>query len=138
VIVACANYFVEKSGSIGHLALGESRMLEVSSTMWDDWRILSIKGEFVVRYLAHVRRHLDQLAEEESPRVALDLTQTSCVDSSAITLMLNYYRRLKARNGDVVLFGAADETKSVFSIVGLEASMTIYDTRAEFEETVRM
>ncbi|MBD3390673.1 MAG: STAS domain-containing protein, partial [Chitinivibrionales bacterium] len=65
-------------------------------------------------------------------------SNTTYIDSSAITLMLNYQKSVQEKNGNVVVFGASEDAKSIFSIVGLDTSITVFDTRGQFEEAVKM
>jgi len=113
-------------------------LVETSTVAWDGWHILAVEGEFVVKYLAKVREHLEEFAKQSTAKVAFDLTKTTYIDSSAITLMLNYQKRLRAQNGNIVVFGASEDAKSIFSIVGLDNSITVFDTREQFEQAVKM
>jgi len=110
--------------------------MDVVTTKWQGWHVLAIQGDFVVRHLLKVRKHLDAYMEEDKPKVAFDLTKAYCVDSSAITLMLNYSRRLMSLCGVAVVCGASKNVMGVFSIVGFERTVKVFETREQFKATV--
>jgi anti-sigma B factor antagonist len=110
--------------------------MEVRTSTAGDWTIVSIRGEFVVKYLVELRAVLQPLEQRQTPRVALDLTETDYVDSSAISLMLNIKRRFEARGGRVAVFGSKKELREIFSIVDLHQALAIYPDRESFEAAV--
>ena len=110
--------------------------METSISQFGAWNILAIDGEFVVKYLSAIRQHLDSFMSTPNPFIAFDLSKASYIDSSAITLMLNFQKRIEAAAGRIVIFGATEDARAIFSIVGLDASITLYDTREEFEKAV--
>jgi anti-anti-sigma factor len=110
--------------------------MKLSASRWKSWDIIKIEDEFVVKHLVEIRRFLDGFEKAETRCIAFDLSMTSYIDSSAITLLLNFQKRLLMTNGTVVIFGASEDTRSIFNIVGLDSSIPTYDTREQFESSV--
>jgi anti-anti-sigma factor len=110
--------------------------MKTSLQQWQGWDILSIEGIFVLREL-HLARHAFEYFEERSgAKVALNLSKTKLLDSSAITLLMNLQKRLKDESGMLVILEPCDEIKSIFSVLEIENSIPVFYTRAEFESAV--
>ncbi len=107
--------------------------MNVNIEYWNNWKIVQIDGAFVVRVISEIRRVFEDIDDGPNPCVALNLTDTSYIDSSAITLLLNFWKRLSSANGKLVVFGMSEDIQGIFSIVNMENYITIYTTREEFE-----
>jgi anti-anti-sigma factor len=111
-----------------------SEHMEIAASLWNGWHVLAIDGEFVVKHLMKVRSQLDLLDKEHPTKIAFNLEKTTYIDSSAITLMLNYHKKLAQKKGAMVIFGASDDVQSIFSIVGLDSSIQLYDSLVDFQK----
>ncbi len=109
--------------------------MNISTEKWNMWDIVGIDGAFVVRVLNDIRKVFEKVERNQNPCVALDLTNTSYIDSSAITLLLNFQKRLGNAQGKLVIFGPSEDIQGIFSIVNLEESVNIFSSRSEFEST---
>jgi len=109
--------------------------MNISTEKWNMWDIVGIDGAFVVRVLSDIRKVFENVERNPNPYVALDLTNTSYIDSSAITLLLNFQKRLRSAQGKLVIFGPSEDIQGIFSIVNLEESVTILPSRSDFEST---
>jgi anti-anti-sigma factor len=111
-------------------------VMNISTEKWQAWNVVSIEGKFVIKFVAEIRKILEPMRESLSPKIALDLTKTTHLDSSAMTLMLNFQSRLKEKNGGMVLFGANEDIMGIITIVGFDSFVPIYRTREDFERSV--
>ncbi|MBD3316380.1 MAG: STAS domain-containing protein [Chitinivibrionales bacterium] len=111
----------------------KGKLMDIATSTWQDWTIVAIQGGFVVRHLVDLRNTLDSLEKHQTPRVALDLSGTSYMDSSAISLILNIKSRFEARGGGIAVFGANKELRELFSIVDLQQVVSIYPDQSAFE-----
>jgi anti-anti-sigma factor len=109
--------------------------MDVKNTEWNGWNVLTIVGEFVVKNLMLIREQLDAIEKAGCKKVAFDLEKVTYIDSSAITLLLNYHKKTAAKNVCMVIFGASEDVKSIFSIVGLDNSIKLYASREAFEKS---
>jgi len=107
--------------------------MEITARTWKEWKIISIDGTFVVKNLMRIRKVFDEVEKRAGPLIALDLTKTSHIDSSAITLMLNFQRRVLSNNGKLVVFGPNEDIMGIFSIVGFDNAIPVYRSRTDFE-----
>lgn len=111
--------------------------MNITTEKYDNWHIISIEGSFVVQSISEIRKVFESIEKDVNPQVAINLTKTSYIDSSAITTVLNYQKRLVAAKGRLVIFGPNRDIQGIFSIVNLDDSVTIYKSRSEFESTVK-
>jgi anti-anti-sigma factor len=114
----------------------EESPLKVSVESWNSWNIVTIEGKFVIKFVAEIRKELEPLKEKPAPYIALDLTKTTHLDSSAMTLMLNYQNRLKEKQGGLAVFGVNEDIMGIISIVGFDSFVPIHRSRADFERSV--
>ena len=103
---------------------------------WNDWEILSIEGVFVLRQLQTARHAFDYFEQKSGAKVALDLSQTQGLDSSAITLMMNLQKRLKSEGGRLVILEPSPEIRSIFNVLEIENSIPVYYSKLDFEHAV--
>ena len=114
----------------------EELPIKVSVEQWNSWHIVTIEGKFVIKFVSEIRKELEPIKEKPNPRVALDLTKTTHLDSSAMTMMLNYQNRLKEKQGGLVVFGVNEDIMGIITIVGFDAFVPIHRSRADFEQSV--
>ena len=111
--------------------------LSISRETWNEWTILNLKGKFVVKSFNRVRTIFDELEARPNPCVAFDLSRVEQVDSSALTIILNLQKRLKAKGGQAVIIGPNPEISETFSIVGFSLAVPVYGSRQVFEKKIR-
>ncbi|MDD5676254.1 MAG: STAS domain-containing protein [Chitinivibrionales bacterium] len=109
------------------------REIQIGREQWNGWTILSIVGDFTVKFLVDIKAAFDALENSPAPQVALDLTKTLYLDSSAITMMTNFYERLRKQGGRFVVFGPSEDVGQIFLIVGFDKSIAVYKTREQFQ-----
>ena len=117
--------------------LMEQPPVKISSEVWNSWNIIAIEGKFVIKFVAEIRKVLEPIKEQAAPKIALDLSKTTHLDSSAMTLMLNYQNRLKEKKGGMVVFGANEDIMGIITIIGFDSFVPIFRTRADFENSVK-
>ncbi len=111
------------------------KLLSITTEKWHRWHIITIEGAFVIRELNKIRSVFDEVESDNMSRVALDFTKVSYLDSSAITVILNFRQRLKDRQGRLVIFGLSEDTESIITIAGLDSVIDVFSTREEFENS---
>ena len=108
----------------------------VTTQQWLDWTILTIEGEFTLRRFASIRPVLESLWERGGVKVAVDLSQTKLIDSSAITLLISAHGKLTEQGGSLVILQPSQEISLVFSVVEFDRKIPIYQHRTIFETEV--
>jgi anti-anti-sigma factor len=110
--------------------------LSIEKEKWHDWHIIKLDGKFVVQSFAPVRNDFDSIESEKTPKIALDMSGITLIDSSALTIVLNLQKRLKDKGGELAIFGPNALIKETLLIVGFNMAVPIYNTRAMFEQSV--
>lgn len=73
----------------------------------------------------------DVLTREASPRIVLDLTGVSYVDSYGLGVVVEALKRARAVGGDVRLCGLQDDVRSILEMTGLMRQIRVYSDRDE-------
>lgn len=60
------------------------------------------------------------------------MSEVAQLDSSAITILVNFQRRIIQKDGLLVLFGMRSDIAEIFSIVGIDKMFRICTTREDF------
>lgn len=113
-------------------------MIELNWYQFSSWFVVEIKGRFVVRNLTHVRSVLDELDQKMASRVAIDLGETIQLDSSALTILINFKKRITSRNGSVAIIHPNRNISEIFSIVGFEKIIPIFETFKDFKNHIEL
>ena len=108
-------------------------MIKLNWYLLSSWHILEIKGRFIVKHLTKVRLVLEELERHHAREVAIDLSQTVQLDSSAITILMNFKKRIDTLGGQLLLIRPNKDISEIFSIVGFEKVMPIVDSIEEFK-----
>ena len=110
--------------------------LSIATENWRDWHIVILKGKFVVRAFVLVRNKFDSMETGKALNVAIDMTGITQIDSSALTIVLNFQKRLQENGGKLVIFGPNAIIKDTLLIVGFNLAVPIYNTRVMFEKSI--
>ncbi len=105
----------------------------INESTLHSWRIITLRGKFVIKNLALIRRHFEEAEKAPLPCIAIDMSEVSQLDSSAITILVNFQRRIIQRDGLLVLFGMRSDITEIFSIVGIDKLFRICNNREDFE-----
>jgi anti-anti-sigma factor len=125
-----------RDNSLGKVDNMEQLPVKITVEQWNSWNIVSIEGKFVVKFVAEIRKALEPLKERANPQIVLDLTKTTHLDSSAMTLMLNYQNRLTEKQGELAVYGVNEDIMGIITIVGFDSFVPIYHSRSDFEHGV--
>jgi anti-anti-sigma factor len=74
---------------------------------------------------------LSEATHTEPPRLVVDLSETSYIGSSFLELLVRAWKRLKERDGNLVLCGAQPFCVEVLEVTRLNTLWAIYSTREE-------
>ena len=110
--------------------------MELKTKKWNNWYIISITGQFVLKNLTAVRTAFEETVKADEPLVLLDLSDASHLDSSAITLLINFSKKIKTKNGKLLAYGANKDMAEIFSIVGLDRIVPLYSSFNDFQNSI--
>jgi anti-anti-sigma factor len=58
------------------------------------------------------------------------------MDSSAISCLVNCYKRLRDKNGAIALFGANNDITGILNIVGLTNTFPFFKSKSDFVQSI--
>lgn len=91
--------------------------------------IVHIGGDFDLVSANDFREKIDRsIAETMSQNLILDLEKTTFIDSSGLGVIMGRYRKIKANNGQMVIYGAKPGIKKIFEVSGILSLMPVCNT----------
>ena len=91
--------------------------------------ILSLEGEIDLHESPHVKEKLQPLIEARQPRILVDLTGVSYIDSSGLALFIEAMQRIAGYGGQFGLFGLRPNVRAIFDIARLDQVFKLYPNR---------
>ena len=88
--------------------------------------VLSLSGEIDLHELPHLKQALEPLIRKKTPRVVVDFTGVSYIDSSGLAAFVEASQRLKAHNGKLALYGLRDNVRAIFELARLDELFAIF------------
>lgn len=102
--------------------------LELSSTRHGDRTVVAVKGELDIISRTQFTAHVDRVIREHGRKIILDLSGLSFIDTSALSTVVSYWKRLSStEDGMLVLVGAQYSSARVLWITGLAQRLPMYD-----------
>lgn len=92
--------------------------------------ILALEGEVDLHRAAEIRELLAPLVAQKTPRLLIDLTKVSYIDSSGLALLIETLQNVQAHGGTFALFGLGDSIRTIFHVACLDQVFKIYPDEA--------
>ncbi len=89
-------------------------------------RILRIAGELDMNRVPVVREQLASVIHEKAPRILLDLTGLTYIDSSGLALFIESFQSMRAYEGKLAFFGLTENVRHIFEIARLDQVFEIH------------
>jgi anti-sigma B factor antagonist len=89
------------------------------------WTVIGVRGELDLSTSEALKAALDASFNEGVPRIAVDLTGVSFMDSSSLGVLISYLKRARERDGDVRLVGVQGSPAKVIALTGLDQAFSI-------------
>jgi anti-anti-sigma factor len=106
--------------------------LEVIARQLDDGIVLEVRGEIDLATARIVEQKLLR-AEEAHDLVALDLTETSFIDSTGLHVIVAASRRLRGRGGRLVVVEGPPQVRRLFDVTGLANHLELVRDATDLE-----
>lgn len=104
--------------------------LQVNSEKAGDVTVLTCTGEVDLGNAPQLREALVPIFNEAKPRLLLDLSGVSFMDSTGIGIMVNALNHVREKNGACAFCGAQPRVHRILQIAGLLNALPLHDTRA--------
>jgi anti-sigma B factor antagonist len=91
----------------------------------EDTHVVAVTGEIDLFTAPEFKQRMSRPIDEGVQRLVVDLSQTTFIDSSSLGVLIGAHRRLKQRNGSLVVVCDNDTIVKTFKITGLDGVFTL-------------
>ena len=95
------------------------------------WTVVEVAGELDLHTSPPLRDHLLELIQGGVDRLALDLTKVDFMDSSSLGSLVTCLKRIRERDGKLVLVGVGGTPMKVLTLTGLDRVFDIVGSTSE-------
>src|SRR5690348_9800269 len=93
--------------------------------------VVAVTGEIDLFTAPELKSALSEALESGHTRIVVDLTETSFLDSTALGVLIGAVKRLRSRDGALVIVNVDQNIAKTFEITGLDQIFTIVGTRED-------
>jgi anti-sigma B factor antagonist len=97
----------------------------------DDRHVVGVRGEIDLFTAPELKQKLTDAIEGGKSRIVVDLTETTFLDSTALGVLIGAVKRLRSRDGALVIVNVDQNIAKTFEITGLDQIFTIVGARDE-------
>jgi anti-sigma B factor antagonist len=91
----------------------------------EDTHVVAVKGEIDLFTAPEFKQRMSHPIDDGVQRLVVDLSHTTFIDSSSLGVLIGAHRRLKQRNGSLVVVCDNDTIVKTFKITGLDGVFTL-------------
>ncbi len=99
--------------------------------------IIELEGEVDVYTAPQLKQQMISLLESGANELVVDLTKVDYLDSTALGVLIGGLKRMRERDGNMVLVCPSPRIRRVFEITGLDKIFDMYNTIEEAQELLR-
>lgn len=96
-----------------------------------DRHVVAVRGEIDLFTAPELKQKLTEAIEGGKSRLVVDLSETTFLDSTALGVLIGAVKRLRSREGALVIVNTDQNIAKTFEITGLDQIFTILGTREE-------
>ncbi|MDH4111502.1 MAG: STAS domain-containing protein [Actinomycetota bacterium] len=89
------------------------------------WTVVGISGELDLSTTEALRAALEQGLGDGTPRLAVDLTDVTFMDSTSLGVLVGCLKQANERGGEMRLVGVQGSPAKVIALTGLESAFDI-------------
>jgi anti-sigma B factor antagonist len=95
-----------------------------------DRAVIALTGEVDLYTAPEFKTELVRVIEQGATSVVVDLTDTTFIDSTTLGVLVSGLKRVRPKDGHVVLVVTNRNIRKIFEITGLDRVFAIHETRA--------
>lgn len=92
--------------------------------------VLALSGEIDLHRSPEVKDLIQPLIQSQTPRILIDLSGVSYIDSSGLAVFIEALQRVMGYGGKLVLFGLQESVRNIFEIARLDQVFQIFPDEA--------
>jgi len=96
--------------------------------------IIELEGEVDVYTAPQLKQQMINLLESGARELVVDLTKVDYLDSTALGVLIGGLKRMRERDGNMVLVCPSPRIRRVFEITGLDKIFDIFNTAEDAME----
>lgn len=100
--------------------------MQIDKTVTEDHVVLRCEGRLTMTAAPTLRAAVETCVADGHPRVVVDLSLTSFVDSSGLGALVNGLKSTRVAGGDLRIAGAPQQVRSVLSLTNLDRVLKPY------------
>jgi len=105
--------------------------MEIDKTVTAEYAVLRCEGRLTMVAAPSLRTAVEDCVADGTPRVVVDLSPTTFVDSSGLGALVNGLKATRVAGGDLRLAGAPEQVRSVLRLTNLDRVLKPYADVAE-------
>jgi anti-sigma B factor antagonist len=98
--------------------------------------VVAVRGDLDLFTASQLKEVFAQAIEAGRIRIIVDLTETTFLDSSALSVLMGALKRLRSRHGALAIVNLNENLTKIFKITALDQTFTILPTRDAAIEAV--
>jgi anti-sigma B factor antagonist len=95
-------------------------------TLPDEPNVLPLEGEIDLHVSPRVSASLGAMIEQKPPRLVVDMTKVSYIDSSGLAVLIEGMQNVEAYGGKFILAGIQENVMPIFEIARLDQVFIIF------------
>lgn len=107
--------------------------LALSTRLLGDRAVVSVSGEIDLETASQLGEHALDALRSVSPRIALDITDVTFIDSTGLKVLVTIERRAQLAGGSFVLVGATRAVLRILALTGLDQVFTLHGSIEELD-----
>jgi len=92
--------------------------------------ILALEGDIDLHRSPEVKETLEPLIAQKVPRILLDFSAVTYIDSSGLATMIETLQRIQSYGGKFAMFGLRESVRTVFEIARLDQIFSLFSDEA--------
>jgi len=100
--------------------------MQINERTEDNIPIVTIVGDIDLESSPQLRAFLKPKSSQKTPRLLLDFSQVSYIDSSGLATLIEYFQAVQGFKGKLALASLSPRVKNVFEIVRLEQIFSLH------------
>lgn len=93
--------------------------------------VFALEGDIDLHFAPCLRSLMQAKLKAHCPALIVDLAGVKFIDSTGMSVIIEYFRDIAEHNGVLCLCCLNDELKSIFKIVGLDRSIPMFGSVEE-------
>jgi anti-sigma B factor antagonist len=97
----------------------------------NDIRIIDVNGDLDSYVAADLRKELDGLQRQRNYKLVVNLSKVEYINSTAVGALVGTAKQVRRRNGDLKIYGLAENLQRTFDLVGASKVLELYKSESD-------